>query len=119
MSSRKSVLIVEDDVLQAMDLEFALTDAGLEVLGPAPDATTALSLLSRDAPDFAILDYNLGQSTSAEVAALLSAQAIPFVYLTGRPESVLGDEACPKAHVFAKPYNQRVLSRISETLGSC
>jgi two-component SAPR family response regulator len=79
----RRVMIVEDEMLVAMELEDLLIEQGCAVIGPAPTAERALALLDEDLPDAAILDVNLNGQTAQPVAAALSAQGVPFMLATG------------------------------------
>ena len=70
----RRVLVVEDEALVAMLVEDALLDAGAAVVGPAATVSEALSLLSKENPDVAVLDLNLAGETSTPVAILERAQ---------------------------------------------
>lgn len=119
MHIRNRILIVEDDMLQAMDLEIALLDCGYDVIGIAATSESALLLIAEGSPDFAILDYNLAQRTSIPVAVKLRDAQIPFVFVTGQLEPLLSDPSAPTAKAFQKPYSQSELLRfIGGQLGS-
>lgn len=77
------VLIVEDEMLVAMELESLITDQGCAVVGPASTVDRALALIEQERPDAAILDVNLDGTTAAPVAAALRARHVPFVLATG------------------------------------
>jgi CheY-like chemotaxis protein len=79
----RRVLIVEDEMLVAMELETLIADEGCTVIGPAPTVDRALALLEHERPDAAVLDVNLNGTTAAPVAAALTAQGVPFVLATG------------------------------------
>jgi DNA-binding response OmpR family regulator len=79
----KRVLVVEDDALLGLDLTQQLTDAGLEVVGPAVSVGRALKLIGQTVCDVAVLDVNLGRETAEPVALELRARSIPFVVLSG------------------------------------
>ena len=68
----RRVLVVEDEALVAMLVEDALLDAGAAVVGPAATVTEALSLLTKETPDVAVLDLNLAGETSTPVADALA-----------------------------------------------
>ena len=53
------VLVVEDELLLALDLELLLQRHGFRVLGPAATVAEALRLLEGGTPDAALLDVNL------------------------------------------------------------
>jgi DNA-binding response OmpR family regulator len=79
----RRVLIVEDEMLLAMELEIMVTEQGCAVVGPAPTIDRALALIRSERPDAAILDVNLNGTTAAPIAAELRAQNVPFVLATG------------------------------------
>ena len=54
--SRCKVLIVEDQLIVALDIQMAVEDANGEVVGPAATVREALELLSRAKVDAAILE---------------------------------------------------------------
>jgi DNA-binding NtrC family response regulator len=81
-------MIVEDEMLLAMELETLLMELGCGVIGPAPNVARALDLLDRQRPDAAILDVNLNGQTAMPVVAALSAQGVPFVLATGYTDAL-------------------------------
>jgi DNA-binding response OmpR family regulator len=81
--SGTTVLVIEDEFYLAMDIKQDIERAGGIVLGPVPDTATTLAMISRDAPDCAIVDINLGEGASFEVAEELKRRNIPFLFLTG------------------------------------
>ncbi len=87
----RAVLVVEDEVLIAMDIQMQLEDGGWIVIGPAGTPERALTLLDETQPQFAVLDINLGRKTSFDVADSLMARGVPFVFLSGGTREVLPD----------------------------
>ena len=83
MSNRLRILIVEDEMLVAMNLEDMLLDLGHEVAGIASRLEPALSLAAEGQFDLALLDVNLAGSQSFPVAAILRDRNIPFLFATG------------------------------------
>jgi CheY-like chemotaxis protein len=81
--SRCNVLIVEDQVIIAMDLEAAVEEANARVIGPASTVREALDLLHTNVVDAAILDANLPDGDVTPVAEQLIDRAVPFVINTG------------------------------------
>jgi DNA-binding response OmpR family regulator len=79
----RRVMIVEDEMLVAMELETLLAEQGCAVVGPAPTAARALALIEEELPDAAILDVNLDGQTALPVAVALNAQGVPFLLATG------------------------------------
>jgi DNA-binding response OmpR family regulator len=85
----RSILIVEDDPLLAMDLEWTLQRAGFAVIGPAITTEEAFNLLHRHTPDLIILDLNLDSETGFPVADRLVKAGIPFLILSGHSRSMV------------------------------
>jgi len=96
------ILIVEDDPFIAMDLEAQLVERSLEVVAKVPSVDEAAAVLESRAVEFALLDYNLGDTTSAPIAAKLAEKQIPFIYLTGQDASILEKDGAPAGIVVPK-----------------
>lgn len=60
------IMIVEDEMLLALDLEDMLLDAGYEVVGQAVDMPQALAVAeqAQGAVDLAIMDVNLARGSN-------------------------------------------------------
>lgn len=102
------VLIVEDSLLLALELEAGLEDAGVEVVGCAAELSEALSMVEMDF-DVAVLDADLNGQSVAPVAEILRSIGRPFVFATG-----YADKAAPMgfdAPIVRKPYNVHQIAR--------
>ena len=77
------VLIVEDQAFIALDIAFAVKDAGGTVVGPAPSIKRALELLKVHAILGAILDVNLPDGDISPVVDGLLKLNIPMVLQSG------------------------------------
>ncbi|TPG37959.1 PAS domain S-box protein [Roseomonas nepalensis] len=119
--TRRRVLVVEDETLIAMELETALEEIGLEVVGPAQNLTDALRLV-RDETELhaAVLDVNLGgEDRVFPVADILLTRGVPIVFATGygSAQNLDGHDADAVA-VLRKPYPRQVLAvALQEALG--
>lgn len=102
------VLIVEDAVLLALELEAGLTDAGARVVGVAADLNEAERMLGL-AFDVAVLDANLNGRSVLPVARMLAARGTPFIFATGYDEAGVAPEGF-HAPVVRKPYNVRQIA---------
>ena len=80
---RLRILIVEDEMLVAMNIEDMLLDLGHEVAGLAGRLDAAMALAREAEFDLAMLDVNLAGETSFPVAAILADRGIPFLFATG------------------------------------
>lgn len=93
MSTRPhKVLLVEDEMLIAMEMEDLLIELGYEVVGPAMRLKRAVELAAHEAFDAALLDINLANENSFPVARLLRDRHIPFAFVTGYGAAGLSDE---------------------------
>jgi two-component sensor histidine kinase len=96
------VLIVEDAVLLAWELETALKNAGAEVVGSAAELDEAMAMLDRPI-DAAVLDANLNGASVRPVAEVLAGRGVPFLFATGYGEN----RGAPQGFdvpVIRKPY---------------
>ena len=76
------VLVVENSGFLAELIEDMLHDAGAIVVGSASSVASALSELRGKSVDLVCLDVMLGLELSFTIADTLSAQRIPFVFVT-------------------------------------
>ncbi len=82
--SGRRVLLAEDEMLVAMDLEGQLTGLGCEVVGPVSTVAAGLELVDAGAPiDAAVLDVSLKGERVFPLAEALRARDVPFLFLTG------------------------------------
>lgn len=80
---KQRVLLVEDEMMVAMGMEMALSDAGYEVVGPVGNFDDAENAASREAIDVAVLDVNLRGRDVFPIADILTSRGIRFAFLTG------------------------------------
>jgi CheY-like chemotaxis protein len=115
MTKRVRVLLVEDEVVVSMLVEDMLEDLGFSVVGPAASIDEALSVLSRETPDCAILDVNIGGTYVYPVADALRSRSIPYAFATGYGTAALrkDDGAVP---VLQKPFRTVELAKILDAL---
>lgn len=104
------MLVVEDEALVAMLVEYMLSDFGCTVLGPAGSIRQAIEAIERDAPQAAVLDVNLGGEPVYAVADALMARGTPFVLATGYGEMGVA-EGYRAAPVLQKPFEQAELEQ--------
>jgi DNA-binding response OmpR family regulator len=109
--ARPCCLIVEDQVLIGMALEAYLEDIGYEAVGPFTERSVALAWLRTHTPQAAILDYNLKDGASTELARELRRRRVPFLVYSGhrrRPDTPVEfngvpwvEKPCPR-HAIAE-----------------
>jgi CheY-like chemotaxis protein len=111
------VLVVEDELIIAMELERLLRGLGSIVLDTVPTIERALRALARQRPDFAVLDVNLRGERVTPVAEALQQQGVPFVLVTGYGSERLNEEAFRDAVCLRKPIDgQRLARAMTEVL---
>lgn len=110
------VLIVEDQLLVAMDLETIIEDAKATVMATASSAREAISVLDRELPDVAILDVNLGETSSEVVAQRLSERGVPFMFATGYSDGGAIPAQFSNVPVVRKPYEAMAILRCAARL---
>lgn len=98
------ILIVEDEILVALQLEDVLTDAGHAVVGVVPER----GALSRvvDPPQVALVDVNLRDGPSGPLIAreLAEAYGTLIVYVTANPDQI-DVPASTAIGVVPKPFS--------------
>lgn len=109
--SGRRVLVVEDEMLVLMNIEFMLADLGCECVTAAATVDQALAQLETDVFDAAVLDVNLNGRESYAVADALGGRGIPFVFSTGYSDEGMRDEYRDRP-VLRKPYQQERLVQI-------
>lgn len=96
------VLIVEDEILVAINLEAMIEDLGYHCVGIAPDAPMA-SQLADERPDVALVDINLRDGpTGVDIGAMLSRLGASVIYITANPR-MLGRGVPGTLGVMEKP----------------
>lgn len=102
------ILIVEDEALVAMMLEDVVADLGHQVVATAGQLTNALECARTLEIDLAILDLNLNGQRTHELAPILAARGVPFVFATGYGAAGV-DPAWSHVPVLQKPFQPREL----------
>ena len=115
------VLVVEDEPLFAEQLEMNLTQLNYHVVGPVPDAASALALLTPadPAPDVVLLDINLrgdGPDGIELGRRLVQEYDLPLIFLTSRAdqESFARTRELAPAAYLVKPVSLPALQRAIE-----
>ena len=103
------ILIVEDELIIAIDLEETLSEEGHQVAGIARESKTALGLAQYLKPDLALVDMHLVDGdTGPEIARHLKEMGIPVLFMTAHsgtlPEGMAG-----ALGVIPKPIAAHVL----------
>ena len=101
-----TVLIVEDEILVALDLERILTDAGYTVGAIAADRIGALEAAPRCS--LAFIDVNLRDgATGPDIARHVAGRGGKVVFVTANPAQI-DDPACAIGYV-RKPFSDEAI----------
>lgn len=102
----RSALLVEDQLVIALEAEDMLRAMGVEDLITVSTASDALRAVGASKIDFAVLDVNLGSHNSLAVADELKNRDIPFIFATGYGDSVMIPESLRSVPIVRKPYSE-------------
>ena len=102
---RKTLLIVEDDILPAMALRDELEAAGYNVLDLTGRHKEALAAAGRSLPDLALVNIELeGRDDGIALAEDLKALGIPVLLISGQVSRIQSAKTVAVASL-PKPYN--------------
>jgi CheY-like chemotaxis protein len=114
------LLIVEDNIFIALDLEAQIVEMGHEVVGIAATADAAIAMSRKERPDLAIVDLQLAGGSRGEQAALVlrSEMDVPSIIVSGSLHQVTDEEkaAIRPVAMLSKPLLPNELRRVIEAL---
>lgn len=115
--SIRRILLLEDNMLIALDTEDVLRGAGVPDVVVVTNTVAALEAIEHERPDFGLLDFNLGHETSERVAEVLAQAGVPFCFATGYGSAMEELSLQPSFGVLMKPYSPEdliaLLDRVS------
>ncbi|KRE11615.1 regulator [Bosea sp. Root483D1] len=118
-SVQARILIVEDEFLIAMELEYRLMEAGIEVVGTAITAEEAIAIAKSEKPDLAIMDIRLaGRRDGVDAAIeLYSTLGIRSIFASAHADTDTRSRAAPASPIgwLQKPYQAEELLRLLKT----
>jgi CheY-like chemotaxis protein len=108
----RRLLIVEDELLIALELQSIVEQLGGTVVGPAGSVEGALQLLSDTTPDAALLDVNLRERHVTPVAQACRDRSVPFALVTGYGRLELEEQLLQSAPRVGKPFDRRAIRNV-------
>jgi DNA-binding response OmpR family regulator len=108
----RSILVVENELLIALDIARALEDAGANAT-MTTTARHAMILADHDGLAGAIMDHGLTDGDSTAVCARLKERGIPYISYSGYAAVAGADPAAP---FISKPVSMNVLMSALEKL---
>jgi CheY-like chemotaxis protein len=110
------ILVVEDEILIALDMRAMLEASGHVVVGIADSADRAIATALRERPDLVLMDIALvGSRDGIDAAIELRARLdIPSLFITAHPDPTLRERArtAKPLGFLAKPLDEDVLLRL-------
>jgi CheY-like chemotaxis protein len=108
----RQVLIVEDELLIALELHRIVEQLGGTVVGPVGSVEGALQLLSDTTPDAALMDVNLRGRRVLPVAQACLDRNVPFALVTGYGRLELEEPLLQSAPRVHKPFDSRDIHKV-------
>ena len=116
---RTRVLIIEDEPLIALDLQYLVEQLGHEVTTIARTHTEAVRAAVKASPGLILADIQLADGSSGleAVNEILGSLEAPVIFITAFPERFLTGHASEPAFLIAKPFSaESVKAVISQAL---
>ena len=111
----KTILIVEDEAITALNLKLDLEDLGYEVIGIVDNGDDAIYNAVEFRPDLTIMDINIkGDVNGIQAAKKILALDLAVIYLTANTDDITFNESKSTSPAYAfisKPYNINMLSK--------
>jgi DNA-binding response OmpR family regulator len=99
-----TILIVEDEMIIALDLEQTLSAAGFSTIGPARSIEAALPMIEQRNFDVALIDLELQGALATPLVQRLRDLSIPFAFITGFDRDDLPEQFGTEV-VISKPWD--------------
>lgn len=117
MKYKAKILIVEDQYIEANNLEVMLKRADYRVCTVARSVSSAVKVIEQESPDLVLLDIHLkGKLSGIDLAKLLSRKNIAFIYLSGNSKQQFLDAAkTTRPYGFlTKPFREKDILNMLE-----
>jgi len=112
------VLIVEDNLSFAIELEMILTNWGCQTINIVNNSSDAFSILESSSTDLILMDINIqGELNGIQIAEKIQKTGIPIIYITGQ-KSVDYYERAKNTNLtsyLVKPFDNLTLKSAIET----
>jgi DNA-binding LytR/AlgR family response regulator len=113
MNSNYKILIVEDEILVATDIQESLESLGYTIQGTVDTGLKAIEAVEKSLPDLVLMDINLkGEMTGIEAAKIITRKNdVPIIYLTANADIDTVNKAkvaLPYGYII-KPFNDKDL----------
>lgn len=110
---KRTIMIVEDEAITAMDLRFTLEDLGYKVIATVDNGYDAIDTAAELCPDLTIMDINLkGEMSGIEAAEKILEFDLPVIYLTANSDDATFSRAVANSSAYAfipKPFDSKIM----------
>ncbi len=110
----RRVLIAEDNLFAAMELEQALVDLGYQPVGPVAQLDQAMRLAQQENLDGALLDVDLRGELVFAVAEELERRRVPVIFATGYDSDDMFPARFVRHPRLRKPFGEDEIRRALE-----
>lgn len=114
----KSILIVEDERITALEIESILEELGYKILGVLDTGKKVMEQMQYNVPDLVLMDIRLpGEMDGTEITQEISKYySVPVVYLTAHsdPETLEKAKMTEPAGYLTKPVKREDLKATLE-----
>jgi two-component SAPR family response regulator len=105
----KRILLVEDDIVVAMNLRRDLACYGAVAVGPVTDLAGSMEVMENLNIDGTLINVTLDPSISFPITEALDSKAIPFVFVTSVCPYGMPEEFCK--YLLGKPNSMQIIAR--------
>jgi len=109
----QSLIVIDDEPILATMISDLVSELGWTVDGSAHSEADGFKVLAGCHPGLALLDINLGLTTSLAIAATCRDRNIPIVFMTGYTARDVPSQ-CGDAPILTKPFSEGELQRAIE-----
>ena len=117
-SAKQKILIVDDELWAALDMEWVVQTLGHQVIGPAATAEKAIELAERTRPNLVLMDIRLADNSDGVAAAIEIRQRfdIPSLFVSAHGDAISRNRAAAARPLgfIEKPFSPESLSRAIE-----
>lgn len=106
------ILIVEDSIVISLTLHDMCESLGWAMVGPAATLTDGLRLARCEQIDAALLDVEIGESKSWDIATVLQTRSIPFAFTTGHSSAGVLPPEFSGAPFLRKPFRMANVEQV-------
>ena len=115
----RTILVVEDEPLIAMQLEELVVELGHTVAATATTRKEAVEAFEKTSPSLLLVDIQLADASSGidAVEEILAKALVPVIFITAYPERLLTGERPEPTYLVTKPFQEdTVRATISQAL---